>query len=475
MKSSPIRVNKPRRSMVTPWWWLALAVLFVSFASLSYWYTKRSLIQEQEQLATALSQKLLAPMVLNDQNYAQHILDFLKDQPGVVSASLVDANGGVVAVFDPMGEGESFALAQLDDGRSRFERSELLVMSPVSVGSQVLGNVHMRVDTTPSFSGALSSTTIVFGLLAMGLFWIQSQGIHLRIAPKASQNPLPPKRSIQWSAPDKAAHTALEAAGIHLRYVPITDLKNGSLQGVEAMVHWNRPDASPIQVSPAEFIGLAERNELVLPFEDWVLKTAFSQVSHWHALDGSLKLSFNITASQFMNPAFPQRVRDLCAEFALPCHALALEIHEGVLLHMSTEQLQHFEAFERMGLSLTIDGFGSTAQSHQFLRRLPLAAVKFDKRLIAHSEQENALSSRLQALAELATTRQVPFSVEGLTSAAQKQAIQNLGCQIGQGNGIYQSLASHTLDAIYLNNQEQSADITPWRTTPTSSGAVGIG
>ena len=474
MKSSPIRVNKSRRSMVTPWWWLALAVLFVSFASLSYWYTKRSLIQEQEQLATALSQKLLAPMVLNDQNYAQHILDFLKDQPGVVSASLVDANGGVVAVFDPMGESESFALAQLDDGRSRFERSELLVMSPVSVGSQVLGNVHMRVDTTPSFSGALSTTTLVFGLLAMGLFWIQSQGIKVSIAPKESQTSARTKQPSAWSAPDQAVHAALEAAGIHLRYVPITDLEKGSLKGVEAMVHWTRPDASPIHVSPAEFIGLAERNQLVLPFEQWVLKTAFSQVAHWHAVDGSLKLSFNITAAQFNNPEFPQRVRDLCAEFSLPCHAVALEIHEGVLLHMSSEQWLNFEAFERMGLPLTIDGFGSTAQSHQFLRRLPLAAVKFDKRLMAQSEQENELSSRLQALANLAATRQVPYSVEGLTSPAQKQAAQALGCQTGQGNGIYQSLASHTLDAIYMNNNQQSADVMPWRSTPTSTGAIGI-
>jgi EAL domain-containing protein (putative c-di-GMP-specific phosphodiesterase class I) len=474
MKSSPIAVKKSRRSMVTPWWWLALAVLFVSFASLSYWYTKRSLIQEQEQLATALSQKLLAPMVLNDQNYAQHVLDFLKDQPGVVSASVVDANGGVVAVFDPMGESESFALAQLDDGRSRFERSELLVMSPVSVGNQVLGNVHMRVDTTPSFSGALSTTTIVFGLLAMGLFWMQSQGIKVRIAPKESQTSARTKLANTWSAPDQAVHAALEGAGIHLRYVPITHLANGSLHGVEAMVQWSRPDASPIHVSTAEFIGLAERNDLVLPFEEWVLKTAFSQVAHWHAIDGSLKLSFNISAAQFNNPAFPQRVHDLCAEYALPCHAVALEIHEGVLLHMSSDQLQNFESFERMGLPLTIDGFGSTAQSHHFLRRLPLAAVKFDKRLMAQSEQEQALSARLQALANLAATRQVPFSVEGLTSPSQKQTALGLGCQTGQGNGIHQSLASHTLDAIYMNNSEQRAEGAPWQSVPTSTGAVGI-
>lgn len=473
MKSNPVRVHASRASMVTPWWWLVLAVLFVSFAGLSYWQTKRGLVQEQEQLAINLSQKLLAPMVLNDPNYAQHILDFLKDQPGVVSARLVDANGGVVAAFDPLGQSDQFALAQLGDGRSRFERSELLVMSPVSVGSQVLGNVHMRVDTSPNFADAMSTTTVVFGLLAMGLFWIQSQGISLRIAPKEHPSQAA-KRQRAWRPPNQAVHDALEEAGISMRYVPITDVKCGGLRGVEAMVYWARPNALPVHVSTAEFLGLAEKNDLVLPFEDWALKTAMSQVANWHQAHGSLALSFNITASQFNNGSFPQRVRDLCQAFGLPLQAVSLEIHEGVLAHMSPQQMLNVQAFARQGLPLTIDGFGSTSHAHSLLRQTGLAAVKFDKRLLAQSDHGDVLSARLQELAVLANTQQIAICAEGARSVEQERAVGLLGCTTCQGMGSYQSLASNTLDAILLNPQATTGSAQPWLNTATSGAIEGL-
>ena len=481
MGSRLFRWGKPNTSMVNAWWWLVLALLFVGFAGLSYWLAKRSLLQEQEQLANSLAQKMLAPMVLNDPNYAQHVLDFLRDHPSVVSASLLDANGGVVAAYDPNGASNEFALAQLDDGRSRFERSELMVMSPVSVGSQVLGNVHLRVDTTPSLSDALSSVTIFFGLLAMALFWFQSQGINLRIAPKEeadlddADNPLRLRAPRAWSPPDHALHEALAEAGIHMRYVPITDLSQGSLHGIEAVIHWDRSGALPVHVSPAEFIGLAERNDLVLPFEDWALKTAFSQVGNWHRHHGTLKLNFNISAKQFNTPTFPARIRALCAEFGLPHQAVALEIHEGMLLHMSPQQLRNFEVFDSMGLALTIDGFGSTAQSHTLLRQWSLAGAKFDKRLMAQTADANVLSARMQELARVALVRRIPIAAEGLSSLAQERAMKLMGCRLGQGMGSYQSLSTNTLNTILCKDPEQlgQAVVQPWRSSP-DSGAVAV-
>ena len=472
---------KPKTSMVNAWWWLVLGLLFVAFAGLSYWLAKRNLLQEQEQLANSLSQKMLAPMVLNDAHYAQHILDLLNAHPSVVSASLLDANGGVMAAYDPNGTSNEFALAQLGDGRSRFERSELMVMSPVSVGSQVLGNVHLRVDTNPSLSDALSSVTIVFGLLAMALFWMQSQGFNLRIAPKEdaesddADNPLRLRAPRTWSPPDHALHEALAEAGIHMRYVPITDLSQGSLHGIEAVIHWDRTGALPVHVSPAEFIGLAERNDLVLPFEDWALKTAFSQAGNWHRHHGTLMLNFNITAKQFNTPTFPARIRALCAEFGLPHQAVALEIHEGMLLHMSPQQLRNFETFDSMGLALTIDGFGSTAQSHSLLRQWTLGGVKFDKRLMAQTADAHVLSARMQELARVALVRRIPIAAEGLSSVAQERAMKLMGCRLGQGSGTYQSLSAHTLDAILCKDNELQAKavVQPWR-SDTGSSALAV-
>lgn len=471
MKLNLIRVNRHHRSRVKPQWWVVLVVLFFAFAGFSYWQVKHDIVQEREQLTASLSHKLLAPMALNDSNYAQDILNFLKDQPRVVSARLADVDGALVASFDSMGQGENFALMQLNDGRVRFDRSELLMVSPIKAGNQVLGHIHLRLNTSPSFVDAFGTTIIVFGLMAMGLLWMHLQGAGLSMVPRESLHH-ESKRS--WQAPDQAIHDALEQAGISMRYVPITDVETGGLRGVEAVVHWARPSEMPVHVSTAEFIGLAEKNDLILPFEDWALKTALSQVANWYVAHGSLALSFNITAKQFNSDFFPRRVRDLCRDFGLPLQAVSLEIHESVMAHMTPTQLLNIQVFERQGLPLTIDGFGSTSHAHNLLQQTTLAAVKFDYRLLVQSEHEDVLSERVQELANLAKTQQIALAAEGVCSGAQERAVGLLGCATYQGMGYYQSLASNTLDAILLSNHDAKTAPKTWRNSVNSDGSVSM-
>jgi EAL domain-containing protein (putative c-di-GMP-specific phosphodiesterase class I) len=120
--------------------------------------------------------------------------------------------------------------------------------------------------------------------------------------------------------------------------------------------------------------------------------------------------------------------------------------------------------FDSMGLALTIDGFGSTAQSHTLLRQWSLAGAKFDKRLMAQTADANVLSARMQELARVALVRRIPIAAEGLSSVAQERAMKLMGCRLGQGSGTYQSLSAHTLDAIILQVSAEVTEMTrPWR------------
>jgi EAL domain-containing protein (putative c-di-GMP-specific phosphodiesterase class I) len=143
---------------------------------------------------------------------------------------------------------------------------------------------------------------------------------------------------------------------------------------------------------------------------------------------------------------------------------LALEIHEGVLAHMDSKALKSFEGFSVMGLGLTVDGFGSTAKSHSLLRNCPIQRVKFDKRLMAQDANATVLGARMQELARVALSLNVPIMAEGLVSVAQERAMQLMGCRLGQGNGMYQSMSAHTLDAVLC--KEEGIDmgvIRPWQ------------
>jgi EAL domain-containing protein (putative c-di-GMP-specific phosphodiesterase class I) len=455
--------------MITAWWWAVLAVLFVSSCGVAYWSAKQSLIEEQEQLVNSLSQKLLAPMVLSDKDYAQHVMNLLGEHGSVLSADLVDAHGAVVASYGESMGSDEFALAQFD-GRSRFEQHELLVMSPVSVGGQVLGNIHMRVDTTPNVTQSLGGVSFVFGLIAVLMYMAQARGLHIRVEKKRTSIDLDEDNAIRmvanqrWAHPDRAVDEALKEAGISVRYVPITVLGKNSLHSLEAMVHWQRPTGQVVHVSPAEFVGLAERSGLILPFSEWVLNTAFSQVAHWHKNHGALGLSFNISAQQFMSPTFPAKIRSLCAEYGLPHNVVSLEVHEGVLAHMDSKALRSFEAFAVMGLGLTVDGFGSTAKSHSLLRNCPIQRIKFDKRLMAQDANADILGARMQELARVALSLSVPIMAEGLVSVAQERAMQLMGCRLGQGNGMYQSMSAHTLDAVLCKEEGINMGvIRPWQ------------
>lgn len=468
MSSSVSKSYPPIRHSISIGWWWVLAVLFLTSCGVAYWSARQALLEEQEQLVNSLSQKLLAPMVLSDKAYAQHVMNFLSDHTSVVAADLIDANGAVVARYgEGVSEGE-FAPAPLDS-TSRLEQHELLLMSPVSVGGAVLGNIHMRVDTTPNVTESLGGVTLVFGLLAILLYVLQTRGLNFRIEKKekpvsvdaaTATRVIPPR---VWTPPDRAVAEALTAAGISVRYIPITHLGKNSLHSVEAMVYWARPTGQVLHVSPAEFVGLAERSGLVLPFDEWVLNTAFSQVAHWHKQHGDLGLSFNISAQQFMSPHFPAKIRSLCAQYGLPHNAVCLEIHEGVLAHMDPKALKHFEAFSVMGLGLTVDGFGTTAKSHSLLRNWPVQRVKFDKRLMAQDANATVLGARMQELARVALSLSVPIMAEGLVSVAQERAMQLMGCRLGQGNGMNQSMSSHTLDAVLCKVEgAQVADLRPW-------------
>jgi len=465
MTSKNAHQTQDKKIAVTVWWWVILAVMFLLACAATYAYSRHALLEEQERLASSLSQKLLAPMVLNDKDYAQHVLGLLKEHDSILSADLVDANGAVVASYGPDSEGTEFALAQFSDSRSRFEQSELLVMSPVSVGREVLGNIHLRVDSTPELGNSLGSVTFVFALAAAFMLFAQMRGMSLRIDRQWSSddsNTHSSKKN-EWFSPKKAVDEGLTEAGISVRYVPITHLESGTLQSVEALVHWERPSGQIVQVSPAEFSGLAERSGLILPFAEWVLDTAIAQVAHWRKHQGSLGLSFNISAQQFLSPTFPNKIRSLCAQHGLALSAVRLEIHEGVLTQLDDRASKAFEAFSSVGLALTVDGFGSTTRSSHLLQTWPIQAVKFDRRLMAPDGNPAVLGARMKALARMAASLHVAMMADGLTNLAQEQAMISVGCHLGQGNGVYQSMSSHTLNAVLSKDGSDSEVVKPWQ------------
>jgi EAL domain-containing protein (putative c-di-GMP-specific phosphodiesterase class I) len=212
-------------------------------------------------------------------------------------------------------------------------------------------------------------------------------------------------------------------------YQPIVDLPTGRTTGVEALLRWRNPVRG--MVPPTAFIPLAEETGLICPLGRHVLRVAVEQLSTWRAHGfADLELHVNVATPQLEDPGFiDDVVRTLTAAGVEPA-SLTLELTESVLAgerHNGT-----LEALRAIGVKLAIDDFGTGYASFGYLARLPAQVIKLDRSFVSTID-ERQTAEVVRAILELARFRGLEVVAEGIEQAHQADALQALGCTVGQG------------------------------------------
>ena len=227
-------------------------------------------------------------------------------------------------------------------------------------------------------------------------------------------------------------HRAVDRGEFTLVYQPLCDRLTRSVRSFEALIRWNRPDHG--QVSPAEFIRLAEETRLILPIGDWVLRTACEQLRDWRAqgLDG-FTIGVNLSPHQVAQPNFIHFVHDTLTANQMQPGDLELEITEGAALQNLEWTLSVLDQLRSLGVRIAVDDFGTGQSSLVYLKRLPLTTLKIDREFLRDVQREASDAAIFRSIVELGHSLGLYVIAEGIETDSDRLLVESQQCDGMQG------------------------------------------
>ncbi len=230
---------------------------------------------------------------------------------------------------------------------------------------------------------------------------------------------------------EQSLRRALAAGELSLVYQPVIDSGCGRTIGAEALLRWHNSELG--QVSPAEFIPVAEDTGLIVAIGHWVLEQACEQAAAWRkTIASDLVIAVNLSPRQF-NDGLVERIGYCLARTGLEPAALELEITEGLLMRDSETVLPMLTALTGMGVRISVDDFGTGYSSLSYLKRFPLHNLKVDRSFVAGLPDHRDSVAITQAVVAMAHSLGMKVTAEGVETRAQASFLRAIGCDKQQG------------------------------------------
>ncbi len=230
---------------------------------------------------------------------------------------------------------------------------------------------------------------------------------------------------------DHAMRQALASGRFRLHYQPQVSLTSGRVIGAEALLRWRDPEMG--EIAPGRFIPVAEDSGFIVPIGDWVLSQAVRQAALWQSKGLALPIAVNVSALQFQQSHFVDRVANVLAVSGLPAQLLELELTESILVHDADEALHRLQALAKLGVSLSIDDFGTGYSSLAYLKRFPIDRLKIDRSFVSGLPSDECDAGIVLAILQMARALGMKVIAEGVETEAQRQFLQMAGCDEFQG------------------------------------------
>ena len=225
---------------------------------------------------------------------------------------------------------------------------------------------------------------------------------------------------------------ALDHSEFFLLYQPYIDLRTAQVVGVEALVRWRHPTLGVLE--PSSFISLAERSEIVVALDTWVLGEACRQLRTW--LDDGLeplRLSVNLASRDLSNPSLFDNIDRTLEETGLDPSLLELEITERVVVDSSGPAKENIERLRRLGVRFTIDDFGTGNSSLNRIGSFPVSTLKIDQSFVQVLGPDGDNNALVSAIISMAERLGLDCVAEGVETLQQSRVLLQRGCTTAQG------------------------------------------
>ncbi|HEY0034849.1 MAG TPA: EAL domain-containing protein, partial [Devosia sp.] len=222
---------------------------------------------------------------------------------------------------------------------------------------------------------------------------------------------------------------ALANGELRVAYQPVVATRTSTIVGFEALVRWTHPKRG--QISPSEFIPVAEECGIIGAIGEWVLRTAVADAARWAP---GVRVAVNVSPKQFSNVQFPQVVMSALASAGLAAEQLELEITESVFLSGDEHSDRMFKALKAIGVRLALDDFGTGYSSLGYLKNAPFDKIKIDQSFVRGAINSGSRNAAIiKAIVTLADTLGMETTAEGVEQQDEIEFIRDLGCSHIQG------------------------------------------
>ncbi len=238
---------------------------------------------------------------------------------------------------------------------------------------------------------------------------------------------------------EHALHLALEQNELRVVYQPKCDARSRRWMGAEALLRWH--SATLGEVSPAEFIPVAEDTGLIAALGRFVLVRALEDLVQIHTIAPAFTMAVNVSVRQFSSPNLVTGVMDLLEEFGVAPAMLELEVTESIM----AATVPQLDLLRDAGLRLAIDDFGTGFSSLSYLKRLPVTTLKLDREFVRDLETDAADKALLKAMIRLAQELDLETVAEGVETEGQAAFLQQQGVSQLQGYLLARPMAVEDL------------------------------
>ncbi|WP_286237456.1 bifunctional diguanylate cyclase/phosphodiesterase [Neptuniibacter halophilus] len=242
---------------------------------------------------------------------------------------------------------------------------------------------------------------------------------------------------------------ALDKGEFRLFYQPQVDARSGNVMGVEALLRWEHSEAG--MISPAKFIPLAEEQGLIVPIGEWVLEEACRNAKSWHDQGMDIRVGVNIAGQQIMHESLLPTVRRVIRDTGIDPGLLDLEVTENFLLRQSEVTIPKLHKFREMGVSLSMDDFGTGFSSLSYLKKLPLNTLKIDQSFVRDIGVDPEGEAIVKAIIVLAKSLGLEALAEGVETSEQLSYLRIHGCHLIQGFYFSRPLPSEELPEFIMS------------------------
>ncbi|MBD8591818.1 MULTISPECIES: EAL domain-containing protein [unclassified Pseudomonas] len=232
---------------------------------------------------------------------------------------------------------------------------------------------------------------------------------------------------------------------LSLHYQPKLDLRDKQVRQAEALLRWQHPQLG--NVSPGEFIELAERTGSIQTLTRWVIEEGIRQLSEWSTRGLVVQLSLNISADDLLGSDLPERVVRLLGLHQVPAEQLIFEITESAIMREPEKALKVLNSLRDCGISLSVDDFGTGYSSLAHLKRLPVQELKIDQSFVRNLDETSEDAVIVRSTIEMSHNLGLKVVAEGVEYEHSLRLLERWNCDTAQGYLISRPLTAVAFEA----------------------------